>query len=152
LLSGHADDGEEAGHVVAAAAREVAALGEAPERRFGIAGERAVDPALARVVGGQREGPVAVAVVEEAEILRGGARGPPGLHTGVGACWSGAHAARTARSMSGARMAGRREQAACRPRRDAEIAPGAQRALAPSGHRVTPPAKFGRLALLKRMF
>src|SRR5206468_9752440 len=72
-----------AGHVVAADAREVATLGEAPERRFGIAGERPVDPVLARVISGKSERPVAVALVEEAEVARGGARGPLGLQAVV---------------------------------------------------------------------
>src|SRR5438034_1011576 len=82
-LPGHAEEGVEAGHVLAAGVRQVAALGEAPERRFGIAGERPVHAAFPRIVGGERERPVAVAVVEEAEIMRGGARGPLGVHAVV---------------------------------------------------------------------
>ena len=74
---------------------------------------------------------------------------------GAGARRSGAHAASTARSMSGvgrARMAGRREQAACRSAGTLERrqAHGARVLLErPSGDGA---AKNGRLALMKRMF
>src|SRR5439155_10543817 len=82
-LPGDAHDGEEAGHVLAAAAREPAALGEAPEGRLGIAGEGAVHTVFSRIIGGERERPVVVALVEQAEVPRGGARRPLGLQAVV---------------------------------------------------------------------
>src|SRR5204862_144222 len=97
------------------------------------AGERPVDPVLARVISGKSERPVAVALVEEAEVARGGARGTLGLQAVVA---MGVHHQPEA---AGAR-AGRRPGAAAAParaarggerplRRDAGAAPGAQRAV-----------------------
>src|SRR6187397_3035336 len=72
LFLGDADEREEARHVVAADARQVVLLGEVPEGRAGRAAERAIDASLAAVVGGERQRPVLVAVVEVAQVADGG--------------------------------------------------------------------------------
>src|SRR6185369_9771325 len=79
------NEGHEAVDEVAARAREPSVVRELPERRVRLVRERAVDAALAGVVGGERERPLAVALVERGEVARGGLGGAPRLEALVSA-------------------------------------------------------------------
>src|SRR6185503_4176818 len=68
LFLGDPHEREEARDVVAADARQVTLLGEVPEGRAGRAAERPIDTPLAAVVGGERQRPVLVAIVEVAQV------------------------------------------------------------------------------------
>src|SRR5205823_2666991 len=71
--------GKKARYVVLALPRQAPARRELPERRVRLPRERPVDAAFARVVGGERQRPVAEAGVEEAQVADGCTRRTRGV-------------------------------------------------------------------------